>query len=176
MPSIYLLTGPEPPEEEMMEITEIEENYLITYGIDYVGEEIPNSQVNEFPDILAHWTPSCKLYEPRLRFLPALKTILFRVAVPWAKTVKIKGRSVTELEREPGGTFSFNILVGMYSPHVNVQAVPFSADVTGEIEGEEETLDLLRFEVRIFSPFFGVILSCGSIFLYNSFFFTIQFP
>ena len=145
--SEHSFAGPEPPEEEMVEITEIEENYLITYGIDYVGEEIPNSEVNEFPDILPDWTSSCKLFEPRLRFLPALKTIYFRLAVPWAKKIKIKGRSVTELEREHSGTFSFDILVGMYSEHVVVQAVAFSTPDGTEDEREEETLDLLRFEV-----------------------------
>ena len=104
--------------EEFIEKVEIEDEYIMTYGIDYIGREIPNSEVCEFPDILPNWSGRCKLFEPRIRFLPALKTILFRIAVPWAKEVWVKGRETTKLERQDDkrGIFSYNVLVGMFHP------------------------------------------------------------
>ena len=131
---------------DLMEVTEVEDKYLMTYGIDYIGPEIPNSEVNEYPDILANWTGSCKLFEPRMRFLPALKTILFRLAVPWAKEVRVKGRSMTVLECEKRGIFSYNVLVGMYSQSVVVQVHYFIRSLSFS------KYLIPRFFLRIVSP------------------------
>ncbi len=149
-------------EEQMMEVTEVEEEFMMTYGIHYMGAEIPNSEVNEFPDILSSWTGACKLFEPRMRFLPALKTTLFRLAVPWAQELRVKGRSVTPLDLEKRGVFSFNILVGMYSESVVVQAKPFLPE-DSECDGNNnDFVDLLRFEVSKINTNITTFIDCNS--------------